>query len=135
MKGRRITQIIMLVTAAVWLIWDIIVAITPETGDTESETARDYAIYPAWPALWGGLGGHWFLWEIRVVPGMWGMVCAIGMIFLLVAWSVLAKNEIGPEFIVTSHRFISRHPAIACAFGFLCGGLFWGLAPSQKTLN
>jgi hypothetical protein len=135
MKGRRITQIIMLATAAVWLVWDVIVAISPETGDTESETARDYSIYPAWPALWGGLAGHWFLWEVRVVPGMWGMACAIGMIFLLGGWSVLTKNQIGPEWLFVAHRFASRHPAMICAMAMFLGGLFWGLAPSTKTLN
>jgi hypothetical protein len=133
-KYRRITQVMLVVTVAVLVIWDVIVALTAETGDTISESARDYSVYPVLPALVGGLSGHFFFWEARLVPGLWGMAAAIGMLLLIAAWSVLVKNHTGPEWLATAHQWASRHPIVVVGATTVIGGIFWGLAPSTKTM-
>ena len=133
-KWRRLTQPIVLILFFIAIIWDVIVAITPEGGDTISESARDYGIYPALPAMLGGLCGHFFLWEIRVVPEIWGLIASVGFLILLGVWSGLVKNQIGSQWMVDLHLFCSKHPSIVCISAMILGGLFWGLPPSEKTL-
>ena len=109
-------------------------AVRKHFGDTESEITRDYTIYPALPALLGGLVGHWTFWEVRLAPSPWGMFSCIGLLILLIVWSALAKNEIGPYAIYSAHMFCSRHPCIVVATAYILGGILWGLAPSEKQL-
>ena len=133
-RWRRATQPILLISLFALIIWDVVVAITPESGDTISENTRDYSIYPILPAMLGGLCGHFFFWEIRVVPEVWGLIISVGFLILLGIWSGLTKNQIGPQWLINSHLFCSRHPSIVCVSAMILGGLFWGLPPSSKTL-
>ena len=135
MKTRRKTAILMVVTAFVWLAWDIFVASNSTPGDTESEITRDYTIYPALPALLGGLLGHWTFWEVRLGPDPWGMIGCILCIFLLIGWSALTKNNMGPQTLINIHMFASRHPVLVVATSYIIGGVLWGLPPSEKTLG
>jgi hypothetical protein len=133
-KWRRLTQVGLLIFIFVAIIWDVIVAITPEGSDTISESARDYAIYPILPTMIGGLGGHFFFWEVRVVPDPWGMIAALSVFVAVAVWSVLVKNHTGPQWLESLHTLCSRHPIVVFGVATLLGGMFWGLEPSAKTL-
>ena len=133
-KWRRLTQIILLISIFILIVWDVIVAITPEGRDTISENTRDYSIYPVLPAMLGGLCGHFFFWEIRVVPGVWGLITSVSFLVLLGVWSVLVKNQIGFQWLMNLHLFCSKHSSIVCMASMILGGLFWGLPQSSKTL-
>jgi hypothetical protein len=131
---RRITSIILIVGIFALIIWDIIAAITPGDRDTISEYTRDYSVYPVLPAALGGLCGHFFFWEIRVIPEIWGLVASVSFLIALGVWSVLVKNQVCPQWLISAHMFCSKHSSFVCAFSFVLGGLFWGLPQSSKTI-
>jgi hypothetical protein len=60
-RMRLVSQIILIATAAVWFIWDLIPAINNGRGDTLSENMRDWGrSLLVLPMLWGALGSHFF---------------------------------------------------------------------------
>lgn len=61
-KQRLISQIILVSTGAIWLIWDLFPAINAGRGDTLSENIRDFSRHVIFlPLLWGCLGAHFFI--------------------------------------------------------------------------
>lgn len=131
MDTRDITQVIIIATVAVWIIWDIWVAANKTPGDTESEVIRDYTIYPAIPASLGALLGHWTLLGFRVVPDFWlGFMWLCGVGILLVAWSALVIFKKSGKPLASAHEFVAKRPYISVVFGYLAGGLLWGMQPN-----
>lgn len=118
---RRITVWLILVTVAVWIIWDIYVA-TTGTGATESEVIRDWAA--TWSFLPYGTGvvaGHFFFnWEelpeklVRRV-----MMVAVWVSIVLV---LLADIFIG----------MVASPAIVFCGGVLVGHMLWPMEVKIK---
>ena len=61
MSLRTVTGILILITFAVWLVWDVYAVIFGGVPATISAVITDFAYYsPAWPFIIGGLCGHWF---------------------------------------------------------------------------
>lgn len=58
---RKITKILLLVTAIVWIAYDIVPFLNPERGDTISEVICYYGSrYSTLPLVFGVLMGHFF---------------------------------------------------------------------------
>ncbi len=61
----KVTSVLILATIAVWIGWDIYVAIEPTPGDTESEILRNWGwSTPSFVWMFGALCGHfWGTWD------------------------------------------------------------------------
>ena len=61
MSARLVSGLLVLVTFAIWIIWDIYAVLVGGSRATLSVVITDFAYYsPAWPLIIGGLCGHWF---------------------------------------------------------------------------
>ena len=61
MNTRKITGILILITAIIWIVWDIYAYVFGGGNATISVVLTDFSFYsPALPFIMGGLMGHWF---------------------------------------------------------------------------
>jgi len=61
MSARQISGLLILVTAIVWIVWDLYAYIYGGENATVSVVITDFSYYsPAAPFIIGGLMGHWF---------------------------------------------------------------------------
>lgn len=104
-------------TAAVWLVWDLL------ANPTESSILRDWGRRSvALPWTVGMLAGHWF-WPADTLPApqsvRWRWTMNFTVLAVLVAWDVLAPGLL-PGL---------RHPGLWVPLGYLCGHFLWGQPP------
>ena len=60
MKDRHVTITVLMLTAIIWIVWDVIAVRSPEEGDTISEVFLWLTDHPIVPFGMGVLCGHWF---------------------------------------------------------------------------
>lgn len=112
---KKITTALIIVTIAVWGIWDLVAVWTPRPGDTESEIILDaFQSHPSLVYLFGMLCGHW----------TWPNKERFKYDEMLVGWGVGAVIFSG------SHIFEWLYDVpIAALFltGYIAGHYLWGL--------
>ena len=112
---RWATRALIFGTLAIWIVWDIFVAIQPAEGLTESENILELAWdHPFFGVGLGVLASHFtFPWRAPEWWRKWGPVV------LLVIGVIIGALDFGfgalPEAI----------PVIYCAVGFPLGVVFW----------
>lgn len=115
---RKITSLLMTISALVWIAWDVFVAGNDVVGDTESEVILDWSIeYRALPFVFGVLGGHWF-WPRpeakQYRPALyWSLFAATFLIFTI----MLVLPEMA--------RIVLPHPLLAVLVGIPIGHYMW----------
>ena len=144
MDTRQITQIVIIATVAIWIIWDIVVATNRRRGDTESEVIRDYTIYPILPAALGTVCGHWTLLGHSLFEDWTGFWILLGIGALLVLWSALVVYEIrknkrfNPDYkrsiLRKAHGWVSKRAYIPFASGYLLGAFLWGQGQADEVI-
>jgi hypothetical protein len=83
MKTKIITSIILVVTLAIWLVWDVVVATNEPKGDTISEITLATSYLALFiPAAWGVIMGHLF-WPSMSLKYKWPRI------YVLWGWAVV----------------------------------------------
>jgi hypothetical protein len=110
---RKVTAALLVSAAALLIIWDVYVAVTPTPGDTISEIVLDFGRrYATLPLALGVVMGH-VTWPVRSPLAGWtkGIVLAgLGIASL----------------IFDLHGHTSIVPVVPFAFGVVVGHFVWG---------
>ena len=120
--NKRNTKILILVTAFIWLLYDIPAAINEVPGDTESEVITENTVYPVVPAILGALPGHWTLPRLGPWKNWKGFFVLLGVAALLILWSVLAHFGI----LSSAHEWVGARPYAVVIVSYFLGGFLWG---------
>jgi hypothetical protein len=132
MDTRQVTEIIIVATLVIWIVWDIFVASNKTKGDTESEIVRDYTIYPVVPASLAAVLGHWTILGHRIIESAaHGLFITLGLLAIVAVWSVLVKLGKLRGFALEAHSYVARRPWIPAIIFYAIGGFLWGQAPAQ----
>lgn len=119
MTPRTITIGLMAAAAAVFLAWDLYVAVSPPSGDTISElVAAGARKWPTLPFAYGVVGGHLFgsssfQWE-RGPRAAFLVVITVGLLILDVGGLAMA-------------------PGFSFLFGASAGFLLWPMGPGGSA--
>lgn len=117
---RRLTQILVLVTLVILIVYDIVIRIEPTPDDTISEVMWTWVTqHPTVPVVLGVILGHW-VWPPRktgtafgpAVLAVWGVILAIADIVGVVP---------------------AIQPIIPFIGGLVLGGWLWG--PTHQDLK
>ena len=112
MKTKMITSIILIITLAFWVIWDIYVAHNAVKGDTISEiTLATSYIAPFIAAAWGVIMGHLF-WPMKEITNKWQKMIALGIwgaiLLTLTLFQIIPGNMATVPILFISH-FVLGH--------------------------
>ena len=122
---KRITGIILIVTAAVWAAWDVVPFYTPARGDTISEMILYYALRLfSLPLTFGVLCGHFFFPRdgAKQHPKI---LIPLGLV-------VIACDVVAHVCNVGALQFAQSYPAIPFIIGVPVGLLLWPQSKSDK---
>ena len=122
---KKITAGLIFVTIAVWIGWDVFVAIEPTPGDTESETLRNWGwAHPSFVFALGALHGHFFGTSKtlrrfrRRVPYSPFILAAIGVILAIADVAGILP---------------SAHPLFAFLAGLPFGAVLWAQGAPEEV--
>lgn len=74
---KKTTSIILIVTLAIWVIWDVFVATNAVKGDTISEITLAVSYLSLFiPSAWGIIMGHLF-WPSKTIKYKWPRIYAL----------------------------------------------------------
>ena len=128
MNWRKITRYLLLITAAVWIVYDFFPFFDPATGDTISEVIAYYALrLYSLPFVFGVLCGHFFFLRDGRYPKP--------KILLPVALLVIATDVIAhlTQNLIMLH--LQTYPCVPLLLGIPFGFLFWPQQKSNKLNN
>jgi len=121
---RTITGTILVLTAAIWIAWDIVVFVDPARGDTESELIAEYGMKLfSLPMIFGVLCGHFFILRDGVKPKPKILLPVAGVVIMLdvLAWTCVPQIRMAHEW---SWAWL--------LIGIPVGALLWPQSKSDK---
>lgn len=121
---KKLTVGLILATIAIWIGWDVFVAIEPTPGDTESEVLRDWGWRaPSFVFALGALLGHWF-----------GNADALVALRERFPWSPVLLAGIGAAVVGADVAgwLTDLHPMVALLAGIPAGAVLWPLRPKPS---
>lgn len=119
--ARKISAALIVVTVAVWVVWDVIAVAVGGAYATESIVIRDWATaHPSLALSVGIIAGHWF-WnvdEVRYPQLMWAAFGVIGTALLL-------------DFTVLTYPTV--YPLWPFIGGMVLGRVLWPLENAKRV--
>lgn len=121
---RTVTKIIIIVVAAVLIIWDIIAAAKFGSAATESNVILSWATrHFTVPYAWGVLGGHFFWPREQALNNMRGVDSLLKVMLPSTAALILADIFIEPP---------TWAVPLAPVLGYFIGHFFWPQKPVKS---